>query len=1112
MVSRKSLGRGVSAHAPWGAGILGVILLGNCLVFGQGFSGSISGSVRDSSGAVIPQATVTARHIETGQTRTTETGPNGNYNLPALPVGPYEITVQKPGFRQLVRSGINLTVGREAVLNLTLEVGQVTQTVEVTGEAPLVNTTLSPTSGLINEGQIKDLPLNGRSFEELLTLNAGTVNNESNSGWSSFSVAGKRTETNRFTINGVDAVGANPTGQFNAPQGVSGSLLGVDAVREYNVVGHTYGAEYGKRAGGQITVVTTSGTNQLHGTVFEYLRNNALDARNFFTAADSAPPFKRNQFGASLGGPIIRDKMFIFGNYEGFRERLNVDTVSRVPSSQMRQGLLPCNVINGADNCANPNEFIPVPNLVPGMLPFFQYWPDQNGPLLEANGLYTGGALNFSDPGRKTQEDFGLARYDFNISNEDTLSTNLTMDKGNRINPDDGGSPKFFDNDIQNLYTLSTQETHIFSPTMLGVGTFGYSRARADRATTPDEPFPDNLLLMAGGDRNNPGSISLGGAAATAQASSFTPASGSNSLFGQRQNFSGSYDMTITRGIHNLKMGVWFQKIQQNSFSSGQNNAGTVQYTTLINFLQDKPRRFRAAPNPIELMFRSTEAAWYFQDEMKLLPNLTVRLGLRDEMTTGWNEANGRAANYNFDTNGVIDTNTTVGKSALVQNNAIALWQPRVGVAWDPTGTGSWAVRSGFGIHNDLQDNLGQRLTGTPPFAGRVEIESTPLLSIIPFPSDSPPPSQCQSLEEAAIRPRVCASYAPGGIDPALYTPTILQWSLEVERSITQDLALQVGYVGSEAYHTTIGVDMNTKMPVVCDDPAGCRGGTVPQGTDYIPSGLSRPNPLIGATQTWMFFGTSSYHALNVSLTKRSRGGLMFKTNYSWAKVLDLDSGLLTTSAQNEPSTIVSRFNPKLSHGIASYSLQHQFNTNVSYQLPFGSGHAIGGGATGWVDKAISGWQLNSIFNAQGGFPFTPQTGSNRSQNGDSRNPDLPNRNPDFTGDVVLGADGFKKTGHYYDPNAFSLPPAGTFGNGSRGAFRGPGLVNLDLSLFKGIPLTEQWNLQFRAEVFNILNHTNLGAPRPVVFEGTNLSGGAGIIDKTANRERQIQFALRLEF
>jgi hypothetical protein len=241
---------------------------------------------------------------------------------------------------------------------------------------------------------------------------------------------------------------------------------------------------------------------------------------------------------------------------------------------------------------------------------------------------------------------------------------------------------------------------------------------------------------------------------------------------------------------------------------------------------------------------------------------------------------------------------------------------------------------------------------------------------------------------------------------------------------------------------------------------------------------------------------------------------LTFKTNYTWGKAMDINSAILAGQAQNEGPTLVNRFNRKLDRGIASYSILHQFNTNFSYQLPFGRGKAFGGGATGWVEKLIGGWQWNSIFNAQGGFPISPLLGSNRSGNGDTRNPDVPNRNPNFQGNVVLGVDEFKKTGRYYDPNAFSVPLAGTFGNAGRSAFRGPGLVNVDTSLFKQIPLNERWKLQFRTEFFNILNHANFNSPNPIVFEGTTVSSTAGTITDIVSdgNGRQIQFALRLEF
>ena len=307
------------------AAIVSFVALGTPLIFGQGGTATISGVVRDTSGALIPGVSITIKHVDSGLTRTVTSSETGNYAAPALPVGPYEVTAMIPGFKQQVRSGINLVVGPEAQVDLTLEVGANAETVTVNEEAPLVSATTSSTSGLISEQAIKDLPLNGRSFDQLLTMNVGVSNsstNTLNNGWTAFSVAGKRPETNRFVINGIDYIGGNAPGLFITPSGAGGQLLGVDAVREYNVLQHTYGAEYGKRAGGQIAVVTSSGTNTWHGSGFEYLRNSALDARNFFDQTTSTPPFKRNQFGGTLGGPIKKDKLFIFGNYEGFQQRL----------------------------------------------------------------------------------------------------------------------------------------------------------------------------------------------------------------------------------------------------------------------------------------------------------------------------------------------------------------------------------------------------------------------------------------------------------------------------------------------------------------------------------------------------------------------------------------------------------------------------------------------------------------------------------------------------------------------------------------------------------------------------------------------------------------------
>ena len=363
-----------------------------------------------------------------------------------------------------------------------------------------------------------------------------------------------------------------------------------------------------------------------------------------------------------------------------------------------------------------------------------------------------------------------------------------------------------------------------------------------------------------------------------------------------------------------------------------------------------------------------------------------------------------------------------------------------------------------------------------------------------------------------------------------MHTPTVQQWSFAVERGITQNLALQVSYVGSEAYHTLLPMNLNAPHPQVCANPAGCLSGgvgrpvvTVPQGTTYnAPTGTCAgssgtsiacyPNPFQNKSNSQMFEGTMSYNSFNVSVVKRASRGLSFKTNYTFGKAIDYNSGGSSNYSTNQPKSVLNPYNLALSRGIAAFSLRHAFNANFAYQLPFGQGQRFAGGATGWVNKLIGGWQWNGIFSAQSGFPFTPQAGANVSGTGDTDNPDVPNRNPGFTGNAILGVDGFKKTGRYFDPNAFSLPLSGTFGNVSRGAFIGPALTTVDTSLFKRISINEQWNLQFRAEAFNVFNHANFAEPNAVVFQGNNYSSSAGVITSTATTSRQIQFALKLLF
>src|SRR6266581_2898343 len=1077
-------------------GIIGLIVLGSGLVFAQGSTATILGLVHDTSGALVPGVSINVKHVDTGLTRTALTSESGAYNVQFLPVGAYEITTTMPGFKQQVRQGINLVVGQQAVIDITLEVGGTAEQITVSEEAPLVNTTLSSTSGLITEQQVKDLPLNGRSFDRLLELNAGVVNNASNmgggGGFPAFSVAGHRQETNRFLINGVDWIGGNATHQFITPSGASSQLLGVEAVREYNVLEHTYGAEYGKRAGGQVSIVTSSGTNQWHGDLFEYHRNSALDAKDYFS--NEKNPFKRHQYGGTIGGPLMKDKLFVFGNYEGFRERLGQSSRGIYPDGPSRQGLLPCYLAyptNTAANCPDRVQLVTVPNLKQGMLPYANlWWPVPNGTeVLSPQGLPTGTAYNYNDAVRKVHEHFVMTRVDYVISPKDTLFGNYTFSDGQRDAPQlDSYYTQFVPQRSQNF---GMTETHVFSPTVVNSATLGWVRPIAAMVTTTNgrgPAIPKNLIFLEGG---NPGSIVIGGGATTTAPASVTPGPGNNPLLGNNEYYSLADDLRFTKGKHSYSAGVWIQRIHENSYGAAQFSAGGASYPTMARFLQDDPLNpFTLNRNPAPIGYRTTQGAWYFQDEMKLRSNLTVRLGLRHEMTDGWNEVGDRCSNYVFDKNFVISTEPRIGHSCLTENHAKLLLQPRVGIAWDPTGRGTWAVRAGFGIHNDLQDILGNRAYSNPPFSAR-EQPSGPLLSIIPVQKNAPLARTCGTPGAPPLP--ACGLYAPAGFDPVMRTPTSQQWSLTIERGIARDLMLSVGYVGSQSYHTPFLVNANAIYPIVCQDPQGClSGGTtlgvnpcfgyidpngatgcgaenpapplrrllVPKGTLYHPPGY-RPNPNVGNGTQWINQGTANYHGLDVSLTKRISRGVAFKTNYTWGKTIDLNSAYFSPSGGNEPANLPSPYyRRELSRGVSSFSLAHQFNAYTSYQLPFGNGQRFGSSATRAVDKLIGGWQWNGSVRLASGFPFTPLAGSNTSGTGDASQSDVPSWNPDFKGKVIVG-----KPDQWYDPRAFVLPLQGTFGNVGRGALRGPGMFTLDTSLLKRVRISEGLNLQFRRGV-----------------------------------------------
>jgi hypothetical protein len=1059
--------------------LLSLLLLNTFSVRAQ-VSAALSGRVTDQTGAAVSGATVTAKDTETGISRSTVTNAAGRYELPALPVGRYEVEAEKSGFAGAIRSGILLVVGQDAAADLSLKVGNVSEQVKVVADAPIVNATTQDISGLVGEKEIKQLPLNGRSYDLLLTTNPGVVNftwektggigvSNSTTG-NNFAVSGNRPQQNLFLLNGVEFTGAAENNM--QPGGSSQNLLGVDAVREFNVLRDSYGAEYGKRPGAQVIIVTQSGSNQWHGSVYEFLRNNVLDAPNYFDQGGSPPPFQRNQFGAALGGPLQKDKTFIFANYEGLFQHLHQTSVAFVPDLKSRAAA------------------------VPSVQPLLNLWltPSANDPD------FSGIAQVSSSPLQTIREDFGTARVDHTFSRKDSLSGVYTADDGADFTPTTANP---YSTDLLNLreQVVSLEETHVVSPTLLNTARFGYSRAGYffTGEPTPGTPATDVPGFLTG---KLVGAVVVGGSAASnpqAQIGLAGSNNGSN-LHIARNLYTYEDRVALTRGAHQLSFGGWFQQFSSNE-TINLSQYGQATFTSLQTFLTGVTSSFLYSPAPTEMNWRSLFGAGYAQDVIRLRPQLTLTLGFRGEFSTGWNEAHGRAANYTF-SNGVISSEPRVSNNTFTTNNAKFLPQPRVGLAWSPHSEKT-VVLAGFGMYNELQDALGYRTDQNAPFNPTYSIAALPV-SKLPLSTEGPQPSN--------------ALLVPGGVQPNMKMPTLISYSLRVEQALSANTSLTVGYVGSHGYHEIVGIDANIPVPTICPGspcpatypktfPAPLAGSPVPGGSYYTPVGTPKANPKIANTWTWFSVGDSSYNSLQVDLNHRFSHDLSLRGVYTWSKSLDDGDSVNATTAGNAPGLVSNPNDVKADWGPATYDVRNLSVISVVYGLPFGHGKQFAGSLGKFGNGAMSGWSVNSLVVLQGGFPFTPQLSYNPSNDGDTRNPVRPFVNPNFSGSAIIG-----KPSQWFNPKAFLQPPpnSGFFGNLGRNTLLGPGLATWDFSAVKDTVLYERLSLQFRAEIFNLLDRANFNTPNLIVFTPTGVSGTAGAISSTSTTARQVQFGVKL--
>ena len=1035
--------------------------------FGQEIGGTISGTITDPSGASIPNVTVTVRNLGTDEARKTTTGPDGSYLVPSLISGNYEVRVEGTGFQTEIRTGISLAVAQHAVIDVQLVVGNQTQTVEVTAGAPLIEASSSALSGLVDDTQMRALPLNGRDFFSLTYLQPGVVptlnagpNPWGQGGITKAAVNGLRPTYNNVTIDGTDV--NDPT--YNIPPGgASGDFLGVESIREFRVLTNTMSAEYGRNAGAAINAITQSGTNKFHGSVYEFVRNSALDAKNYFDLADrSIPYFSQNQFGGTIGGPIQKDRTFFFGNYEGFRQQLSKTNVATVPDENAHNGILP--------DPNNPGQTINV-GVNPAIAPYLALYQLPNGP-----NFGDGTAELITSLTQPTTENYGVIRVDHKFSEKDSVFGRYIIDFSDLSNPYLSTlTPGFPAKQDRHNQFLTLSETHLFGGTWLNEFRFGFNRTQYAASANNSNPGLSISVL----DPTGPlGLIQVGQLSAIGNSVLFPINSAGNT-------FQFLDAVSVNKGHHFVKFGADIRRVQMNGIFDLY-SGGNYTFNTLQDFLENQPfSYFGALPGSNSNRgYRQSLFAFYVQDDYKILPQLTMNFGLRYEYNTSPTEAHNLNVNIRHP---LTDTNVTLGDP--LYHAPKNMFGPRIGLAWTPFRDGKTVVRAGFGIFYDqLWMNLYGNTRWSPP-----HYHTTFFLS-----PEFPDPL---AMNGGAI---------PVGINsPIQFNPSqpyAMQYNLNIQRELTSSMALTIAYVGTRGVHLPSQQAVNPPTPIV-----------EPDGSLFFPANAPRLNRNFGPVSDILMAANSFYNAFQATLNKRLSQGLDFQISYTFSKSIDDVSGPYPTDWTTDPAIPQNPFDLQASRARSSFDHTHVLVANFNYQLPFGHGQRYGADSAAVVNGILGGWAISGITTAETGNPFTVLLGFDQCQTIDP--PCYPNVDKPL----------LRVTGHanqWYDPAAFSLQPVGTLGDSPRNVLLGPNLFTLDFALRKTFRLSDRFNLEFRSEFFNITNRPNFASPNNtrdptgsggkgdvVINDPSGLPvGNAGQIFSTVTTSRQIQFALKLMF
>ena len=1073
--------------------------------FGQGAvtSGTVSGDVNDNSGAVIPGAKVTLINSGTAAQRQVMTDSAGRFTATQLPAGRYEIRVEKDGFKMATVKDFVLNVGAEPTVKFTLDVGQVSQTVEVQAEsvAP-VETSKTEVSNVIQEVQVRELPLNQRSFTALVTQEAGLVvmtNASGNSTQTPTSVA--FAQGSQISANGqvsqsmaylVDGVNINNSG-FGAPgTAAGGDIPGVEAIQEFKILTHNYSAAYGGSAGAVVSFASRTGTNNLHGGAYEFLRNEKMDARNFFDTLPQKPPYKRNQFGATFGGPIKKDHSFFFLNYEGLRSRFTSTDIGNVPTECARDGGVggTCD-FPVTDSLGNPVA------ISPGVQSVLSLYPLPNGTDF-GNGIAQYIFLNH----QPVRQDYGLARFDQTLSSKDTLMARYSITDA--VGSNDYFLPSYiFDKDSR-LQSFILKWTRTINTNLVNTASAAFVRSRTLAVVNNAVPLPTDALT-GNPDRGVVGTISVGSATSGNTSGSVSTIGLDNwgPFRGVNNTFPVNDDVIYTHGAHTLRFGGQFVPHQWN-WDKGNLIGGGWTFNTLNQLLAGDPavliiRVDGASP---DFGFRTKQIAWYAEDAWRVKPNLTLTLGIRHEFQVPiLSEINNKLGN----TRTRDEPIPHVGQP--YHNYSLKQFAPRVGISWDPFKDGKTVIRTGFGLFYDMipLEAVAGELSYNDPSPTLNSFFGAPVapgfLPQIAFPD-------CSTGVFVGVESPGCtvstgyAGLLTGVLEP-VRAPTSAQWNMQFERELPGQLKLGLTYSGSQTWNIMRGIEGNSSLP--CGYPNGQPYfGATPGACGTAAPGIASTAFTLYAV---VFDAHSSYHAGTFSLSRTFYHSMGFNTSFTWAKAISEsdtnNSGAILLGNASHSENPLDRHADR---SISQFSIKRRWTLNGVYELPFGRGQKYLGGAKGITQAVLGGWQANTLLEVRDGIPFSVLAGYGITNVGD--NLTFPDRTNILRPNPVLGG-----VDHYFDVNAFSVQQPGFLGNAPRNSVIGPGFVQWDWSFAKNFKVTERNNLQFRAEFFNVINHPNFDLPFNQLFSAPGVPNPlAGRITRTVGIPRQVQVALKWTF